>query len=242
MPRVTPTPTGDRARSGSFWAFWRVWVLGGLLPVWLFTTFVATLARVDGNSMHPTLHSGDLLLLLKYPRWLRAWGLPTAYPRRGDLLIFKAPADSPYSYETLWGVRHRPYNVKRVLALPGDTVAIEDGQLIVNGRPLAESYVNDGVLNDQPPLRVPPGKVWVMGDNRLVGESLDSRVYGSVDLRDAAGPANLRLWPDPGWVSRSATPPATAPRPAPAQSASSRAAAEDRSSLHHRRSRGDRRG
>ncbi|WP_019585138.1 signal peptidase I [Deinococcus apachensis] len=202
MPRVTPASTRQPQGASGLRTFWRVWVLGALLPVWVFTTFVATLARVDGNSMNPTLHHGDLLLLLKYPRWLRAWGLPTAYPQRGDLIIFKAPADSPYSYETLWGVRHRPYNVKRVLALPGDTVAIEDGRVVVNGQPVAESYVNDGVLTDQPPLRVPPGKVWVLGDNRLVGESLDSRAYGPVDLRDAAGPADLRLWPNPGNVGR----------------------------------------
>ena len=46
-----------------------------------------------------------------------------------------------------------------------------------------------GFVDDQPALRVPAGKVWVMGDNRRIGESLDSRVYGPVDLRDAAGPA-----------------------------------------------------
>ncbi|MBB5235435.1 signal peptidase I [Deinococcus budaensis] len=194
------TPAAPPASPGGFPFFWRVWVLGALLPVWVLTTFVATFARVDGDSMQPTLESGDLLLLLKYPRWLRAWGLPTAYPQRGDLLIFKAPADSPYSYETFLGVRHRPYNVKRVLALPGETVAIEQGRVVVNGRALAESYANDGVLSDQPPLRVPAGKVWVLGDNRLIGESLDSRAYGPVALRDAAGPANLRLWPHPGLV------------------------------------------
>lgn len=197
------TPESSRpAPPGSFRAFWRVWILGALLPVWLLTTFVATFARVDGSSMNPTLAHGDLLLLLKYPRWLRAWGLPTGYPRRGDLLIFKAPPGSPYSYETLWGLRHRPYNLKRVLALPGETVAIQGGQVVVNGKAVTERYVNGGVLSDQPPLRVPPGQVWVLGDNRLLGESLDSRAYGPVSLRDSAGPANLRLWPDPGVVSR----------------------------------------
>lgn len=205
MPRVTPVPqrrSSAGTTSGEWRTFWRVWVLGALLPVWVFTTLVATLARVDGDSMNPTLRSRDVLLLLKYPRWLRAWGLPTSYPRRGDLIIFKSPADSPYSYETVWGVRHRPYNVKRVLGLPGDTVAIVGGRVVVNGRAVAESYVNDGVLTDQPPLRVPPGRVWVLGDNRLVGESLDSRSYGPVLLTDAAGPVNLRLWPNPGLVHR----------------------------------------
>ncbi|MBB5364706.1 signal peptidase I [Deinococcus humi] len=181
---------------------WRIWILGALLPVYLLTTFVGTLARVDGDSMNDTLHTGDLLLLLKYPRWLRAAHLPTSYPRRGDLLIFKAPADSPYSYETVWGVRHRPYNVKRAVALEGDTVAIQEGRVVLNGKPLAESYASDGFSRDQPALTVPPGKVWVLGDNRRLGASLDSRVYGPVDLRDVAGPANLRLWPRPGLVPR----------------------------------------
>ena len=191
---VAPPPPGAGA--------WRRWILGGLLPVYLLSTFGGTLARVDGDSMNGTLESGDVLLLLKYPRWLRAWGLPTPYPRRGDLLIFKAPASSPYAFETLYGLRHRPYNVKRVLALAGDRVAIRDGQLILNGRAAAESYASEGFVADQPELTVPPGKVWVMGDNRRLGSSLDSRAYGPVDLRDAAGPADLRLWPRPGLIPR----------------------------------------
>lgn len=177
-------------------------MLGGLLPLYLLTTFGANLARVDGESMEGTLRSGDLLLLLKYPRWLRAWGLPTSYPRRGDLLIFKAPSSSPYSFETRWGLRYRPYNVKRVLGLPGDTVAITGGKLLVNGRALTEAYASEGFLQDQPPLNVPAGHVWVMGDNRRQGSSLDSRAYGPVDLRDVAGPADLRLWPHPGPIPR----------------------------------------
>lgn len=190
-----PAPDAPQAEQ------WRPWLLSAL-GVYLLTTFAFTLARVDGDSMNPTLTSGDVLLLLKYPRWLRAWGLGGPYPRRGDLLIFKAPADSPYAYETVYGVRHRQYNVKRVLALPGDTVAIQNGRVTVNGRPISESYASEGFVDDQTPLRVPPGKVWVMGDNRRIGESLDSRTYGPVDLRDAAGPADLRLWPRPGLIPR----------------------------------------
>ncbi|WP_369409304.1 signal peptidase I [Deinococcus arboris] len=188
------------ARSSS--SSWRAWVLGGLLPVYLLTTFGLTVARVDGDSMQPTLTSGDALLLLKYPRWLRVWGLGGPYPRRGDLVVFKAPADSGYAYETAYGLRWRPYNIKRVLGLPGDTVAVQDGRVVVNGRVLAESYASEGFVQDQPAVQVPPGKLWVMGDNRRLGESLDSRAYGVVSLRDVAGPANLRLWPAPGLLPR----------------------------------------
>lgn len=205
MARVTPpssTRTAAEMSAAGLRAFVRIWVLGALLPVYLLTTFVGTFARVDGESMEPTLTSGDLLLLLKYPRWLQAWGLPTPYPRRGDLLIFKAPPDSPYSFETVWGVQHRPYNVKRVVALPGDSVAIRDGILVVNGRALAESYPSEGFIGDQNAQTLLPGKLWVMGDNRRIGASLDSRAYGLVDLKDVAGPANFRLWPKPGLVGR----------------------------------------
>ena len=181
---------------------WRTWILGALLPVWGLTTFGGTLARVDGDSMRETLTSGDVLLLLKYPRWLRAWGLSDTYPRRGDLVVFKGPQGSEYSYETIWGVRHRPYNIKRVLALAGDRVAIRDGQVEVNGRRVTERYASEGFVADQELLRVPPGHLWVMGDNRRLGESLDSRAYGPVALRDVAGPADLRLWPRAGLIPR----------------------------------------
>lgn len=198
-PDLPPSPARDRP----WQTFWRQWILGALLPVYLVTTFLCTLARVDGESMEPTLQSGQMLLLLKYPRWLHAWGLSGPYLHRGDLVIFKAPAESPYSYETIYGVTHRPYNVKRVIGLAGDTVAVEDGRVYVNGRPLAESYAStEGYVNSQPPEVVPPGKVWVMGDNRRTGASLDSRAYGPVDLRDVAGTADLRLWPRPGLVAR----------------------------------------
>lgn len=195
-PTARPAPSPWRE-------FWQVWVLGALLPVYLVTTFIATVARVDGESMDPTLETGHTLLVLKYPRWLYAWHLGGLYLHRGDVVIFKAPADSPYSYETLYGVRHRPYNVKRVIGLPGDRLEVRDGQVRVNGRVLAESYASrEGYVNEVAPLVVPPGKIWVMGDNRRSGSSLDSRAYGPVDLRDVAGTADLRLWPQPGLLPR----------------------------------------
>lgn len=202
-----PPPTQPKPQSaGALRRAWRTWILGALLPVYLLTTFLGTFARVDGDSMNETLSQGDGLLLLKYPRWLRAWGLPTPYPRRGDLLIFKAPQGSEYSFETLhigpWSLRHRPYNVKRAIALAGDTVAVQDGKVVVNGKTIAESYASEGFVQDQAQITVPAGKVWVMGDNRRLGSSVDSRYYGPVDLRDVAGPANLRLWPRPGLVPR----------------------------------------
>lgn len=162
-----------------------------LLGVWLFVTFVGTLARVDGNSMNPTLHTGQPLWLQKFPRWLHAWGLTGQPYTRGDLVVFKAPAESEYAWETLsvlgreW--RHRPYNIKRVIGLAGDTVMINDGRVWLNGQRLDEPYVSGDATQNEAPVTVPAGRVYVLGDNRQLGESVDSRFYGPVKLSDVAG-------------------------------------------------------
>lgn len=172
-----------------------MWILGALLPVYLVTTFLFTAARVNGESMSPTLHTGEPLILLKYPRWLHAWGLNPDYPRRGDVIVFKIPQESPYAHETVYGLQYRPYNIKRVVARAGETVEIADGNLLVNGQKVQEKYAGEGYMNAMPPLTVPPDSVFVLGDNRRLGDSLDSRAYGPVRLSDVAGVANLRLWP-----------------------------------------------
>lgn len=178
---------------------WREAVLP-LLILWLISTFGLTIARVDGNSMNPTLQTGQAMLLLKYPRWGYAWHLTGLPYRRGDIVIFKAPPESEYAWETLsilgvWGVRHRSYNIKRVVGVPGDTVEIRGGQLFVNGRKVAEPYVSGEAAQDEPSSRVPPNTLYVMGDNRQLAESVDSRFYGPISVRDVAGTADIRLWP-----------------------------------------------
>ncbi|AWN23871.1 signal peptidase I [Deinococcus irradiatisoli] len=181
---------------------WREAVLP-LALLWLFSTFAATIARVDGNSMNPTLHTGEVMLLLKAPRWAFAWHLTGLPYRRGDVVIFKAPPESEYAWETLnvlgLAVRHRPYIIKRVVGLPGDTVEIVNGKLRVNGKTVAESYASGDSAQDEAPTRVPPERLYVLGDNRVLAESVDSRYYGPVRVQDVAGTANIRLWP-PGRV------------------------------------------
>ncbi|ADV67085.1 signal peptidase I [Deinococcus maricopensis] len=198
-----PHPAHSPPARSTLRRVWREWVLGAILPVWLVTTFLFTFARVDGASMQPTLHTGEVLLLLKYPRWARAWHLSGAFPRRGDIIVFKGPADSPYSTEPgPFGRPHRPYLVKRVVGLPGDTVDVEDGTVHVNGHALREPYASGPTEQDHAPVRVPAGHVYVLGDNRIIGESVDSRLFGPVDLRDVAGPVPLRLWPPARLTTR----------------------------------------
>jgi signal peptidase I len=178
---------------------WREWILGAALPIWVVITFGFTFARVDGESMNPTLRSGDVALLLKYPRWLRAWGLWEGYPRRGDIVVFRAPASSPYAYQNsvfpngLLGLRPRPYNIKRVIGLPGDTVGVSGGRVRVNGQPISEPYTAVSTDRSEPAVTLKANEIYVLGDNRLVGESVDSRYYGPVNLSDVAGPANWHL-------------------------------------------------
>lgn len=170
-----------------------------LLAVWALVTFGATLARVDGNSMNPTLHTGQPLLLNKVPRWLHAAGLTALPYQRGDLVIFKAPADSEYAWQSVTWLgrewRHRPYNIKRVVGLPGDTVAVNDGAVWLNGKRLQEPYASGDAAQNEAPVTVPPESVYVLGDNRQLGESVDSRFYGVVKAQDIAGAANVSLWP-----------------------------------------------
>jgi signal peptidase I len=84
--------------------------------------------------------------------------------------------------------------IKRVIALGGDTVAILDNQVLVNGEPVSEPYLNDGAaMSDMPERLIEEGWLWVMGDNR--NESSDSRVFGPVQVEDVVGRAVVRIWP-----------------------------------------------
>lgn len=174
-------------------------MLGAIVPVWIVATFLCMLARVDGNSMNPTLHDGDLLLLYKLPRWLHVWsGNHDDWPRRGDIIVFKGPANQPESYETtMFGLKHRPYLIKRVVGLAGDTIEIRGGWLYRDGRRVAESTTTGEAGQDEAQVVVPEGHVYVLGDNRRLGESVDSRYFGFVAYRDVAGVIGPKLWSAP---------------------------------------------
>lgn len=132
------------------------------------------LLRVASASMSPTLSAGDLLLVL-----------PVGTVSRGDVVT----VGDPLSSDVL---------VKRVVAVGGQQVGLEDGVLVVDGQPVCEPLVDqtrvDGVYAG--PYRVPPGGVFLMGDSR--GASIDSRVFGSVPAGDLTGRIAARAWPRPG--------------------------------------------
>jgi signal peptidase I len=135
--------------------------------------------RTEGPSMDPTLHSGDQVLVDK-----RAYR--NKLPRRGDLVVFRAP-------------RTGEVTLKRAIGLPGDTVGIEDGVLVVNGRRKVEPYADPDAIDSVyfGPVRVRPGTVFFLGDNRL--DSHDSRDFGAVAERDLIGRVRGLIWPPSRW-------------------------------------------
>ncbi len=131
--------------------------------------------RVGSSSMTPTLRDGDQVLLDKVTYRFRK-------PRVGELVVVQPPGGEPLA-------------VKRVVAVAGSDVALEDGALIVDGVEQREPALDlagvDGVYFG--PAAVPDDTVFVLGDNR--GESVDSRSYGPVPLADIVGRVVVRLWP-----------------------------------------------
>ena len=124
--------------------------------------------QVPSNSMNPTLLPGDFLFAdMRYN--CPGCGHPV---RRGDVAIFVYPNDRTLHY------------VKRIVALPGDTVAIEGGELKVNGEAVEDDVGSDAPLA-MAERRVAPGHVFVLGDNRAA--SRDSRAFGDVPLSDVVG-------------------------------------------------------
>lgn len=194
--------------------FLREVVLETLLPTWLVITFIVIPVGVRGESMNPTLNTGDYLIVLKTERWLSAWGIRSNYISRGDIIVTKAPPDNPASSEPLpsyleslpvlglanWDflrdVRFRPYLIKRVIGVPGDTVEVKAGVVYISGAKLTETYTSNARgVDDAPVTVVREGTYYIMGDNRTRGSSLDSRAFGLVRASDVAGRAVLRLWP-----------------------------------------------
>ena len=160
---------------------WVLVVVGALLAAFLIKTFLLQAFYIPSGSMEPTLHIGDRVLVNKL-------SYQFGEIERGDLIVFARPDIEP---GTEVAVRDL---IKRVIALPGETVESRDGAIYVNDKRLDESYLPRGTISDNVNRQVvPAGKLWVMGDNR--GNSRDSRVIGFIDEDSVHGRAFIRIWP-----------------------------------------------
>ncbi|PZV18514.1 MAG: signal peptidase I [Leptolyngbya sp.] len=136
---------------------------------------------IPSNSMDPTLHIGDRLLVEKISyRWQP--------PHRGDIVVFAPPPQL-----TRLGYEPRQAFIKRVIGEPGQTLQVSQGQVLVDGTPLREPYILEPLAYSLDPVTVPAGQVFVMGDNR--NDSNDSHVWGGLPQQNIIGRARLRFWP-----------------------------------------------
>lgn len=143
--------------------------------------FVAQFHKVQGNSMLPTFHTGDYLVTEKVTYRFRE-------PKLGEIVVVKNPRDESQDF------------IKRVIAVPGDTIEISNRKVILNGSVLKEKYLPEGrptpagaFLNEGNPVKVATNQYIVIGDNRE--HSSDSREWGPVTKKEIIGRALFRYFP-----------------------------------------------
>ena len=143
-------------------------------------SFVFQSFFIPSGSMIPTLQVGNRVLVNEL-----AYDFHPVH--RGDIIVFKTPPNDSFNP----AIKDL---VKRVIGLPGDTVSSANGKLYVNGIPLSEPYLPPGTVTSGVSLqKIPPGELWVMGDNR--GDSEDSRFFGPISEKLIVGRVVLRYWP-----------------------------------------------
>ena len=166
-------------------------------------TFFVQAFKIPSGSMLPTLQIGDHILVNKLVYGVRlpfvdGRLLAFSHPHRGDVIVFVYPVDRTKDF------------IKRVMAAEGDVIEVRNKHVFVNGKPVDDphAYLADGEggrpstpRDSFGPVTVPPGHLFVMGDNR--DRSYDSRFWGFVDMGDVKGKAFLIYWSWDGtdrWV------------------------------------------
>lgn len=191
---------------------WIYCIIIALVLALLFRYFIATPTIVKQRSMYPTLKENQRLILNRTAR------ITKKTPKVGDIITFEAPTkvytsldanqNNPIaSYENepkgilgkfvyyVLEFSKRSY-IKRVIALEGQHVVIEDNKVYVNGVELEESYLQDDVVTESNVFNdfiVPEGYIFAMGDNRT--KSTDCREIGCIPLDKVEGIVSFRFWP-----------------------------------------------
>ncbi len=130
--------------------------------------------QVSGLSMAPRIASGEIVVIntMSY-----RWGQPA----RGDVIAFRHDAPAPETF------------IKRIVGVPGDRISIRSGKVYLNGTALSEPYVRYADDRSFPPVQVPAGSLYVLGDNRA--DSDDSRFWGFVRQEEVLGKVLAGIWP-----------------------------------------------
>lgn len=185
VDQAAPAPAPRKKKHGNAFTEWIIVIGVAVSAALLVRAFVLQQFAVSGYSMISTLHDGDRVLVNKLSYRLHD-------PRRGDVVVLK----------TLENASERDL-IKRVVALPGETVEYRSCVLYIDGREVVEPYLDPAVVTStscgQPyaPNVVPDDTVFVMGDNRP--GSKDSRSLGPITYDNLIGRAFVVIWPAGDW-------------------------------------------
>jgi len=173
LPRGRKSVYGEKRSGVGLWL--RDLVISAVVSI-LIITFLYQPVRVEGTSMLPRLEDHDRLFINKFVYHIESI-------HRGDVVVFHYPRDPEKSY------------IKRVIGLPGDRIAIEDGRVWLNGHELGENYVPDRFRDTRSmaEMVVPEDSYFMMGDHRSI--SSDSREFGPVERDLIYGKAVFVYWP-----------------------------------------------
>ena len=174
------------------WIEWIAVALGAVLVALLIRAFVLQAFYIPSESMEPTLHKNDRIMVNKLSYRLHD-------VRRGDLVVFRRPPNMASSEINDL--------IKRVIALPNETIELRGSDIYIDDQKLTEPYLADGTptvnlgwvtgcanpSSERNKCLLPPGHVFVMGDNRT--HSSDGRVFGPIDEDLIVGRAFVRIWP-----------------------------------------------
>ena len=143
--------------------------------------FIMQPNQVKGASMEPTFQSGDYIFTSKITYKFRPI-------KRGDVIVFKSPKNPDIDY------------IKRIIALPGDTLLVDNGTVYVNNNQVTENYISDvtnlwngGYIREGESVTIPEEDIFVMGDNRP--RSSDSREFGPIPIDSVIGNVFYRYFP-----------------------------------------------
>lgn len=187
---------------------WIVCIVVALLAYFVINYFLGTIAGVKQSSMHPTIKTGERVLIGRRVLYNKTLS-------RGDIIILEAPngyinienTTNIAQYKEYTGIANFAYKVlgigkksyiKRIIGLSGDHIYIsEEGQVYVNEQLLKEEYLDSSVTTPRNgknyDIIVPQNCVFVMGDNRR--DSRDSREFGTIPMNRVEGKVSIRIWP-----------------------------------------------
>lgn len=172
--------TGSMKKS-QLWE-WTKAIVVALVCIYLIQSFLFSPFLIKGSSMYPSFKNNERVIINSLIYHFNK-------PKHGDVVVVHTPVKRKF--------------IKRIIALPGESVQIRDNKVYVSGREIKESYIlerieesrNNGLVfnHDFEEIIVPEGHVFVMGDNRL--NSQDSRDFGAIPINDIIGRVDVKLWP-----------------------------------------------